>query len=45
MKMSSKILMIVLLLLSFSLPLTDRAYAMAQISLQNNRQILVVSMH
>jgi hypothetical protein len=36
MKMSSKILMIVLLLLSFSLPLTDRAYAMAQISLQNN---------
>jgi hypothetical protein len=36
MKMSSKILMIVLLLFSFSLPLTDRAYAMAQISLQNN---------
>ena len=36
MKMSSKILMIVLLLLSFSFPSADRAYAMAQISLQNN---------
>jgi hypothetical protein len=36
MKMSSKILMIVLLLLSFSFPSADRAYAMSQISLQNN---------
>jgi hypothetical protein len=36
MKIASKILLIVLLLLGLSLPLADRAYAMAQISLQNN---------
>jgi hypothetical protein len=36
MKIASKILLIVLLLLGFSLPLAYRAYAMAQISLQNN---------
>jgi hypothetical protein len=35
-KSASKILLIVLLLLGFSFPLADRAYAMAQISLQNN---------
>jgi len=36
MKTASKILLTVLLLLSFSFPLADRVYAMAQISLQNN---------
>jgi hypothetical protein len=39
MKIASKILMIVLLLLGLSLPLTYRAYAMAQISLQNNTKL------
>jgi hypothetical protein len=36
MKIALNILLTVLLLLSFSFPLADRAYAMAQISLQNN---------
>ena len=39
MKIASKILLIVLLLLGLSLPLADRAYAMAQISLQNNSNL------
>jgi len=36
MKIVSKILMFVLLVLSFSLPIADKSYALAQISLQNN---------
>ena len=39
MKIVSKILMLVLLVLSFSLPIADMAYAMAQISLQNNSNL------
>jgi hypothetical protein len=39
MKMASKILMIVLLLIGLSLPLAYMAYAMAQISLQNNTKL------
>jgi hypothetical protein len=39
MKIASKILLIVLLLLGLSLPLAYRAYAMAQISLQNNTKL------
>jgi hypothetical protein len=39
MKIASKILMLVLLVLSFSLPLADNVYAMAQISLQNNTKL------
>ena len=39
MKVASKILMLVLLVLSFSLPLADNVYAMAQISLQNNTKL------
>jgi hypothetical protein len=35
-KVTSKILMLVLLVLSFSLPLANTTYAMSQISLQNN---------
>jgi hypothetical protein len=39
MKMTSNILLIVLSLLGLSLPLADRTYAMAQISLQNNTKL------
>lgn len=39
MKIFSKILMLVLLLLTFSLPIAKMAYAMAQISLQNNTKL------
>ena len=39
MKIVSKIFMLVLLALSFSLPIADMAYAMAQISLQNNSNL------
>ena len=38
-KIVSKILMFVLPVLSFSFPFADRAYAMAQISLQNNSNL------
>jgi hypothetical protein len=39
MKIASKILLIVLLLLNFSYPLADRAYAMAQITMVNRSQL------
>jgi len=39
MKIASKILILVLLVLSFSLPLADNVYAMAQISFQNNTKL------
>ena len=39
MKIASKILVIVLLLLSFSFPLADKAYAIAQITMVNRSQL------